>query len=202
MRLRWERPGVVGATFKVQELATLVAGARMAAGALAGEAEEQAADLGRVLEAFDRQAGRLGPAPGEAAGPGAAGAAPTAIDAFLDAVATGAGIPAELYAPDAVLDATVPNWRLHRHGPAAIAGEYTGWFVNPAEMEELTRWPTGGGEVVRYLLAWTEGGVPHAAHHCHQLVLDGEGRIASDTVFCGGRWPAGLMAEMAAAEAP
>ena len=44
------------------------------------------------------------------------------VTLFLDAVASGLGIPADLYAPGAVLDATVPNWRLEAHGPAAIAG--------------------------------------------------------------------------------
>lgn len=129
-----------------------------------------------------------------------AGGLPTAVDDFLHAVTQGAGIPARLYAPDAVLDATVPNWRFHRHGPAAIIGEYAGWFAHPAAFDELCRRPTDGGEVVTYLLTWIESGVPYAAHHCHVLVLDGEGRIASDTVFCGGRWPSGLLAEMALAE--
>lgn len=53
------------ATLKVQELATLVAGARMAAAALAGQSQEQAAELERVLDDFDRAATRLGPAPEE-----------------------------------------------------------------------------------------------------------------------------------------
>lgn len=126
----------------------------------------------------------------------------TAVDVFLHAVTEGAGIPVGIYAPDAVLDATVPNWRFHRHGAEAIAGEYAAWFAHRAELEELCRWPTAGGEVVRYLVTWTESGVPHAAHHCHLLILDLEGHIASDTAFCGGRWPAGLLAEMATQEAP
>ena len=37
MKLDWERPGVVRATLKVEELAALVAGARMAAAALANQ---------------------------------------------------------------------------------------------------------------------------------------------------------------------
>ncbi len=31
-----------------------------------------------------------------------------------------------------------------------------------------------------------------------ELALDETGRIRSDTVFCGGRWPAALLAQMAA----
>jgi hypothetical protein len=123
----------------------------------------------------------------------------TVVDSFLTAVTAGSGIPEDLYAPDAMLDATVPNWRFTRRGPAAITAEYGGWSGSPASFEELTRSPLADGEVVTYLLTWTESGVPHAAHHCHILTVDADGRIASDVVFCGGRWSASLLAEMAAA---
>ena len=122
----------------------------------------------------------------------------TTVDSFLAAVAAGGGIPVELYGPDATLDATVPNWRFTVRGPEAIAAEYSRWFGFPGAFEELNRSPLPSGEVVTYLLTWTESGVPHAAHHCHVLTLGDDGRIASDVVFCGGVWPAGLLAEMAA----
>lgn len=67
MKLDWERPGVVRATLKVEELAALVAGARMAAAALANQSAEQAGELERVLAGFDRALNHL-PAP-EAAKP-------------------------------------------------------------------------------------------------------------------------------------
>jgi hypothetical protein len=121
------------------------------------------------------------------------------VDRLLVAIAAGRGIPTHRYAPEAVLDATVPNWRFTRRGPAAICSEYGHWFGVPGSFEELTRAPLPDGEVVTYLLTWTELGVPHAAHHCHVLTVDGDDRIASDVVFCGGRWPAALLAEMAAA---
>lgn len=54
MKLDWERAGVVRATVKVQELAALVAGARLAAAALATQSPDQAADLDGVLASFDR----------------------------------------------------------------------------------------------------------------------------------------------------
>ncbi len=121
------------------------------------------------------------------------------IDSFLAAVAAGEGIPIELYAPDATLDATVPNWRFTVRGRAAITAEYGRWFASAGTFEELTRAPLPDGEVVTYLLTWTESGVPHAAHHCHVLTLGDDGLIAAEVVFCGGRWPAELLAEMAAA---
>ncbi len=54
MKLDWDRPGLVRATLKVEELAALVAGARMAEAAMAAQSPEQADELGRVLVGFDR----------------------------------------------------------------------------------------------------------------------------------------------------
>jgi hypothetical protein len=59
MKLDWDRPGVVRATLKVQELAALVAGARLAAAALAAQSDEQADELERVLKGFDRSLDHL-----------------------------------------------------------------------------------------------------------------------------------------------
>ena len=53
--------------------------------------------------------------------------------------------------------------------------------------------------MVAYLLTWVQNGIPHAAHHVHLLEV-AAGRIAVDTVVCGGRWPAALLAEMQAAQ--
>ncbi len=122
------------------------------------------------------------------------------VERFLGAVVAGAGLPPDLYAPDAVLDATVPEWRMRRTGPDAIVEEYRTWFADPGRFEELRRCPLAdGGEVVTYLLAWEEDGTPMASHHSHLLLLDDEDRIVRDTAFCGGRWPASLLAEMAEA---
>jgi hypothetical protein len=121
------------------------------------------------------------------------------VDRFLEAASAGAGVPADLFTPDAVLDATVPGWRFDARGAEALAREYSGWFSEPAVLEELERLPVDGGEVLTYLITWVERGVPHAAHHCHVLRFGAGGRIAADRFFCGGRWDAGLLAEMAAA---
>jgi hypothetical protein len=58
----------------------------------------------------------------------------------------------------------------------------------------------GPSEIVEYTLSWTENGVPHAAHHMHLLTVRDD-QIVADTVMCGGRWPASLLAEMEAADA-
>ena len=123
------------------------------------------------------------------------------VDRFLHAVRAATIDQCEVWADDAVLDATVPHWRFHRHGPAAIRSTYREWFADPGRFEELQRDLVPGGETVRYVLTWSEDGVPHTAHHMHRLTVV-DGRIASDVVLCGGRWPAGLMAEMEAADEP
>lgn len=61
MKLDWDRPGVLRATVKVDELAALVAGARLAAAALAAQSPQQADELRRVLSGFDRALTRLAP---------------------------------------------------------------------------------------------------------------------------------------------
>jgi hypothetical protein len=122
------------------------------------------------------------------------------VDRFLDAVCAGTGVSAGLFAPEVVLDATVPGWRFSVEGPQEVARQYGSWFNAPASFEELERFPVAGGEVLTYLLTWQEHGVPHAAHHCHVLFFDDDGRIAGDRFFCGGRWNAALLAEMAATQ--
>jgi hypothetical protein len=137
-----------------------------------------------------------------------------AVEKFLHAIES-ATIPAcDVWSADATLDATVPNWRLHVAGPDAIRTEYARWFADPGRFDELRHYPvggtdggtggggTGGGasDVVEYTLSWSENGVPHAAHHMHLLTVR-DGLIVADTVFCGGRWPASLLAEMEAADA-
>jgi SnoaL-like domain len=125
-----------------------------------------------------------------------------AVDAFLTAIET-ATIPAcQAWSADATLDATVPNWRFQLAGPDAIRAEYQRWFASPGTFTELRRdaLAGGGAEVVEYTLTWAENGVPHALHHMHLLTVRDD-RIVADTVMCGGRWPASLLAEMEAARA-
>src|SRR2546423_1744603 len=64
MRLAWERRGVVRMTVKVEELAALVAGARVAGHALAAQPGEQTGELERILGDFDRASRALKQEPG------------------------------------------------------------------------------------------------------------------------------------------
>jgi hypothetical protein len=97
-----------------------------------------------------------------------------------------------------VFDATVPGWRFSVRGAEAVRAELGRWYAEPGAFEELGRTPIPGGELVTFTLRWEENGVPHAAHQAHLVSLDG-GRIDRDQVWCGGRWPAALLAEMAEA---
>ena len=124
------------------------------------------------------------------------------IEKFLQAIETATISGCDVWSADATLDATVPNWRLHAVGADAIRAEYARWFADPARFDELRRYAVEGGptEIVEYTLSWTENGVPHAGHHLHVLTVRDD-RIVSDMVFCGGRWPAALLAEMEASRA-
>jgi hypothetical protein len=125
------------------------------------------------------------------------------VDRFIEAITAGRGGDlADIYADDAELDATVPNWRFSMTGADAIGAEFARSFAHPGQLEESDRRETADGVVITYLLTWEQDGVPHAAHHCHVLTIDPtieDGRIVADKVWCGGRWPAALLAEMEAA---
>lgn len=117
-----------------------------------------------------------------------------AVDQLLAGVVS-ADIPDGIFTDDAVLDATVPNWRLAIRGGRAIREQLSQWYADPGQFESLKRTPIPGGELVEFTLTWSENGVDHTAHQAHILgVVDNF--VASDTLFCGGRWPAPLVAEM------
>lgn len=120
------------------------------------------------------------------------------VDLFLSDLEAGAGMGTDYWTPDARLDATVPGWRFERDGADAVADTFSGWYNVPISIDRITRTPVPGGEAVELDLSWVEHGMPFGAHQVHLIRLDGD-RIAHDTAFCGGRWPAGLLAEMEAA---
>jgi hypothetical protein len=124
------------------------------------------------------------------------------IDRFTAAI-EGATIPGatDVFAPDAVLDATVPNWRFAVRGRAGVSEELATWYADPGQFESLTRTDLpGGATLVQFVLTWEEQGEPHMSHQAH-LIEHQDGRITLDTVWCGGRWDSALMAQMAEASA-
>jgi hypothetical protein len=117
---------------------------------------------------------------------------------FLSSIENAAMPGCTAFAEGMVLDATVPNWRFQVNGAAPVRETLAGWYADPGHFEEVRRLPMGDGELVEFTLTWEEGGVPHACHQAHHLELR-DGRIVRDSVWCGGRWPASLLAEMEAA---
>jgi hypothetical protein len=122
----------------------------------------------------------------------------TAVDELVAGIEAGA-VPAGVFSDDAVLDATVPNWRFSVRGGERVQAQLSRWFADPGHFEELSRIPLPDGELVEFTLTWDEHGVAHRCHQVHILRLE-SGRVSSDTAFCGGRWPASLFAEMDLAE--
>lgn len=121
----------------------------------------------------------------------------SAVDALLTGIQAGA-VPDGVFTDGATLDATVPNWRFTTRGGAEVQAELSRWYADPGIFEDLRRTELPDGELVEFTLTWKEDGVQHMCHQAHILRLSG-GQVASDTAWCGGRWPAALIAEMAAA---
>jgi hypothetical protein len=119
------------------------------------------------------------------------------VDSLLAGIEAGA-VPASVFSDDAALDATVPNWRFTVRGGPAVRAELSRWYGDPGTFKELHRNRIADGELVEFTLTWEEGGVTHMCHQAHVLRIR-EGLVVSDTAFCGGRWPAPLIAEMTAA---
>jgi ketosteroid isomerase-like protein len=121
------------------------------------------------------------------------------ISRFTASIESAGVATAEVFCDDVRLDATVPHWRFQVRGAEAVAAELSRWYSAPGQFEDLRRTPLADGELVEFTLAWQEDGVPHASHQAHVLTVR-EGRIAADRVWCGGRWPAALLAEMEEAQ--
>ena len=123
---------------------------------------------------------------------------PGPVSRYLDSIEQGAMGGCDAVSSDIELDATVPNWRFAVHGRRAVLDELSRWYADPGSLEELRRTPIPRGELVAFTLRWEADGVPHAAHQVHILEV-ADAHITRAQVWCGGRWPAALLAEMAEA---
>jgi hypothetical protein len=123
---------------------------------------------------------------------------PGPVGRYLEAIRCATMSDCDVLSSDVTLDATVPNWRYSVHGDEAVRAELSRWYADAGTFEELRRAPLASGELIEFTLHWEEGGVPHAAHQAHIVELT-DGRITRDQVWCGGRWSATLLAEMAEA---
>lgn len=103
-----------------------------------------------------------------------------------------------VFAEEATLDSTVPNWRSVAHGRPAVLAELASLYRHAGTFDTLERKSLPDGELVVFLLTWEENGIPQAVHQAHILTVQGD-RIDKGVIFCGGRWSAALLAEMGAA---
>ena len=120
------------------------------------------------------------------------------VERYLQAIEQGAMEGCDAVSPNMEMDATLPHWRFGVKGGPAVLAELSRWYADPGTFEELERTPLPGGELVEFTLRWEEDGVPHAVHQVHILEVT-DRRITRAQVWCGGRWPASLLAEMAEA---
>ena len=121
------------------------------------------------------------------------------ISEYLSAIETASIPECRAFAPDMTLDATVPEWRFTVRGDVAVREELARWYATPGSFEDLARTVTPTGELIQFTLRWVEDGVPHAVHQAH-VVEVADGSVIRDTAWCGGRWSATLLAEMAHAQ--
>ena len=120
------------------------------------------------------------------------------VGAFLSGIEAGA-LAEDLFCEDVILDATVPNWRFRVRGAVDVRDELGRWYARSGRFGEVRRTTIDDGELVEFTLNWDEAGVPHMCHQAHVVKIR-EDRIASDTVFCGGRWPEPLLTQMEEAQ--
>jgi len=107
---------------------------------------------------------------------------------------------ADRYAPDAVLDCHVPNWRFQVQGPDAIAANFRGWWPVAGRVIVQRAQELDTGVLVQFERWSLENGDELSTREVHILDLTG-GRITDHVVFCAGKFTPELRAQMAV-EAP
>lgn len=107
----------------------------------------------------------------------------------------------DLYHPEALLDAHVPNWRFQVQGREAVAARTAG-LPRAGRFAAFEAEPLASGDVL-VQFEWRQHGEDGGAvvRELHVLRLDGEGRIGEQLLFCSGVWDPELQARMAL-EAP
>lgn len=108
---------------------------------------------------------------------------------------------AELYHPEALLDAHVPNWRFQVQGRDAVAARTAG-LPRPGRFASFEVEPTASEDVlVQFEWRQHREDGETVTRELHVLRLDPDGRIAEQVLFCAGVWEPELQARMVA-EAP
>ncbi|MGH9149829.1 MAG: nuclear transport factor 2 family protein [Acidimicrobiales bacterium] len=110
---------------------------------------------------------------------------------------------AELYRPDALLDANVPEWRYQLQGRGAIRAQFEQEAAEAGTGTRVTWWravPTGDGVVVEVEARFDHDGEERLWRQVNILRTDGEA-VTAHILYCTGIWDAATIARQAV-EAP
>ena len=107
---------------------------------------------------------------------------------------------ADVYAPAALLDANVPQWRFQCKGVDEIIAQYRAWYPASLRLVEWTPMATDFGAVVEQA-EWADDGTEEVfARSLHLLHVEDD-RIVHHVLYCTGRWDRATV-ERQALEAP
>lgn len=94
---------------------------------------------------------------------------------------------ADVYAPDALVDVNVPQWRFQRKGIDEITAQYREWYPGAVRLVEWKPTPTGFGAVVEQADWVREGTDEIFSRSVHLLHVDDD-RIVRHVMYCTGQW--------------
>ena len=94
---------------------------------------------------------------------------------------------ADVYAPDALLDANVPLWRFQRKGLEEIVEQYRTWYPTRVRLVEWKPVTTAFGAVVQQAEWSGDGDEETYARSLHVLRLDGS-LVVHHVLYCTGQW--------------
>lgn len=106
----------------------------------------------------------------------------------------------DVYAPDALLDANVPQWRFQRKGLEEIIDQYRAWYPARLRLVEWKPVTTDFGAVVEQAEWAGDGDGETYARSLHVLRVDG-GFVVHHVLYCTGHWDR-VGVERQALEAP
>ena len=94
---------------------------------------------------------------------------------------------ADVYGPDALLDANVPQWRFQRKGLEEIVDQYRTWYPARVRLVEWRPVTTAFGAVVEQAEWSGDGDEETYARSVHVLRVEG-GLVVHHVLYCTGQW--------------